>query len=93
VQLDHEHHVLTYRFPDRPHRSQCRREVGVADHRAATVLGVRVERPDLHAADALGKQVFGQSARVVEEALKVLQRPVAPSEPQDRVDWPPVRTY
>ena len=39
-------------------------------------LGVRVERPDLHARDTLREQALGQLAGPVEESIKVFVWPL-----------------
>ena len=62
------------RGPDLAERLQGAIEIDVGDVRAIGGLGVGVERPDLHAGDALVEQAFSQLVGPVDERVEVLVR-------------------
>ena len=75
VELDHDVHLRR-----RPRRGSCgtapaRRPGRPADVLAVAALGREVERPDLHAGDALLQQRLGQFVGAVQETLEVLVGP------------------
>ena len=75
MELDHDVHAVADRAADLAERLERLVELGGADVEAARRLGGVVERPDLHAGDALAEQALGQLVGAVQERVEVLVRP------------------
>ncbi len=90
MQLDHDVHAVADRVADLAERLERLLELGRADVVAARALGGEVERPDLHARDALLEQALRELVGAVEEGVEVLVGPSsrACGRPQLSVSWP-----
>ena len=72
VQFDHDVHAIADRAADLAKRLQRLIEFLGADVVAAPALGREVERPDLHAGDALLEQAVRQLVGPVQERIEIL---------------------
>jgi hypothetical protein len=72
VELDHDVHLVADRGPDPAERLERRVELVGRYVEAAPALRGVVERPDLHAGDALLQQGVGEVVGAVEEGVEVL---------------------